>query len=62
MASKKCRLCVNISISNLQYIPDPEIGGYQLTPLALASVKGNLEIVEMLVEAKANVNYTNPVS
>lgn len=33
-----------------------------MTPLALASLKGNLEIVEMLVEAKADVNYTSAVS
>jgi len=33
-----------------------------MTPLALASAKGCLEIVEALVEAKANVNYTSEVS
>ena len=51
-----------VLISILQFIPDPETGGHQLTPLALASARGNLEIVEMLVEAKANVNYTSAVS
>lgn len=33
-----------------------------MTPLALASAKGYLGIVEALVEAKANVNYTGEVS
>ena len=48
--------------SHLQFISDPDKGGYQVTPLALASGKGYLGIVETLVEAKADVNYTNEVS
>lgn len=33
-----------------------------MTPLALASAMGYLDIVETLVEAKANVNFTSEVS
>jgi len=40
----------------------PNEGGFVMTPLALASAKGWLGIVETLVEAKANVNYTSVVS
>ena len=52
----------NMIPSFLQFVPESENGGYQLTPLALASARGKLEMVEMLVEAKANVNYTSAVS
>lgn len=51
--------------SHLQFIPVQEgsnDGGYQMTPLALASADGYLDIVETLVEAKANVNYSSEVS
>lgn len=54
------RLLFYYNQSYLQFIPvqeDPNEGGYQMTPLALASRKGYLDIVEELVEAKANVNY-----
>ena len=48
--------------SFLQFVADHDNCVYQLTPLALASAKGNLKIVEMLVGARANVNYDSEVS
>ena len=33
----------------------------EMTPLADASARGNMEIVELLVESRAEVNATSPV-
>lgn len=35
---------------------------YEITPLALAAGRGKLNMVEFLVENKANVNYCSSVS
>ena len=35
---------------------------FEVTPLILAAGKGHLDMVEVLVENKANVNYCSPVS
>jgi len=35
---------------------------YEVTPLILAAGRGKLDMVEILVENKANVNYASQVS
>ena len=35
---------------------------YDITPLSLAAARGRHDIVEMLLEKKANLNYTSQVS